>query len=260
MGAGCCGGCYVGKLQGKSNGLDTCDPVTGKSPTSPLFGCRCYTAGFDPSDPWAGTSAACRPDEYCNPSAGQTCSNVAPVVVPSTGSAVGDPHLQNVHGERFDLMAAGSHTLINIPRGELAEKALLRVQAEARRLGGHCTDMYFQVLNVTGSWAEAKKAGGYQYDSSQSEVEAPKWIAFGKVELKIARGSTDSGVLYLNVYAKHLGRTGFAVGGLLGEDDHMEAATPPPNCQKKISLKKISLKAQGGLPSSEGSVAVASSA
>jgi len=40
----------------------------------------------------------------------------------------------------------------------------------------------------------------------------------------------------------------------------MEAATPPPNCQKKISLKKMSLKAQGGPPSSEGSVAVASSA
>lgn len=220
------------------------------------MGCRCYFANWDPSDPWGGgtTSAACRPDEYCDV-AGQTCSNVAPVAVPSTGSAVGDPHLQNVYGERFDLVAAGSHTLINIPRGELAEKALLRVQAEARRLGGHCTDMYFQVLNVTGSWAEAKRAGGYHYDSTQSEVEAPKWIAFGKVELKIAHGRTDSGVLYLNVYAKHLGQTGFAVGGLLGEDDHGEAATPPPNCQKKMSLK-----AQGGLPGSEGSVAAATSA
>jgi hypothetical protein len=118
--------------------------------------------------------------------------------------------------------------------------------------------MYFQVLNVTGSWAEAKKAGGYHYDVSQSEVEAPKWIAFGEVELKIVRGRTNGGVLYFNVYVKHLGRTGFNVGGLLGEDDHMEAATPPPNCQKKMSLKAAS-HGQGG-PRSEGSVAVASSA
>ena len=28
-------------------------------------------------------------------------------------SAVGDPHLQNIHGERFDLMKAGKHVLIN---------------------------------------------------------------------------------------------------------------------------------------------------
>jgi len=173
-------------------------------------------------------------------------------------SAVGDPHLQNVHGERFDLMKAGKHVLIHIPRGTTSEHALLRVQADVRQLGGNCADMYFQELNVTGSWAEAQKAGGYHYDVSQSEVEAPKWIVFGKVELKIARGRTDGGVSYFNVYVKHLGRTGFAVGGLLGEDDHEEAATAAPNCQKKVSLKAAS-HGKGG-PRSEGSVAVASSA
>jgi len=73
-------------------------------------------------------------------------------------SAVGDPHLQNVHGERFDLMKPGKHVLINIPRGVGAEKSLLRVQADARHLGGVCADMYFQEVNVTGSWASAKKS------------------------------------------------------------------------------------------------------
>ena len=154
-------------------------------------------------------------------------------------SATGDPHLQNIHGERFDLMKEGKHVLISIPRGESAELTLLRVQADARRLGGRCTDMYFQELNVTGSWAEAKRTGGYHYDVSQSAVKTPQWVAFGKVELKVVHGRTDSGLHYLNMYAKHLGRVGFAVGGLLGEDDHEDVSTPGAECMNHVSLQKI---------------------
>merc|ERR1719188_1169010 len=135
-------------------------------------------------------------------------------------AATGDPHLQNVHGERFDLMKPGKHVLISIPRGKSGEDALLLVQADARRLGGTCADMYFQEVNVTGSWAEAKQAGGYLYSVSQSAVGTPEWVAFHTVELKIVHGRTQSGLQYLNLYVKHLGRAGFAVGGLLGEDDH----------------------------------------
>ena len=64
----------------------------------------------------------------------------------AASSAVGDPHLQNVHGERFDLMKPGKHLLIQIPR-KSSENTLLRVEAEARQLGGLCADMYFQDLN-----------------------------------------------------------------------------------------------------------------
>lgn len=159
----------------------------------------------------------------------------APPTAPSA-SATGDPHLQNVLGEHFDLMMEGNHILIDIPRH--AEHALLRVQADAHRVGSQCSDMYFQALNVTGSWADAKQAGGYHYSVSQSEVEAPEWITFGKVELKVVRGLTNSGVSYLNMYAKHLGRTGFAVGGLLGEADHTAESTPPAWCLKHVSLQK----------------------
>jgi hypothetical protein len=151
-------------------------------------------------------------------------------------AAVGDPHLQNVHGERFDLMKPGKHVLINIPRGVSAEKSLLRVQADARQLGGQCADMYFQELNVTGSWAEAKQVGGYHYSVSQRDVETPEWVAFGKVGLKVVHGRTDSGLSYLNVYVKHLGRAGYAVGGLLGEDDHEDVITPLEECAKRLSL------------------------
>jgi len=149
-------------------------------------------------------------------------------------AATGDPHLQNVHGERFDVMQPGRHVLIHIPRGEPA--ALLRVVAEASRLGQQCSDMYFQALNVTGAWAEAKRAGGYQYRSGGVVSETPEWIGFGKVELKVVHGRTEHGALYLNFYVRHLGQAGLAVGGLLGEDDHQDAETPPEECVQRISL------------------------
>jgi len=151
-------------------------------------------------------------------------------------AAVGDPHLQNVHGERFDLMKPGKHVLINIPRGVTAEKSLLQVRADARHLGGQCADMYFQEVNVTGSWAEAKQVGGYHYSVKHGDGETPEWVAFGKVGLKVVHGRTDGGLSYLNVYVKHLGRAGYAVGGLLGEDDHEDVINPPADCAKRMSL------------------------
>jgi len=170
-------------------------------------------------------------------------------------AAVGDPHLQNVHGERFDLMKPGKHVLINIPRGTSAEDALLRVQADARRLGGLCADMYFQQVNVTGSWAEANQARGYHYSVLQNVAKTSQWIAFGKIELKVVHGHTDSGLLYLNVYVKHLRRAGHAIGGLLGEDDHTNVMTPPAACTKHTSLSESEVS--GKNPSSASSVAMA---
>lgn len=87
------------------------------------------------------------------------CTLAAETPSSAPSSAVGDPHLQNVHGERFDLMKPGKHTLIQIPRSERAENTLLRVDALARKLGGQCDEIYFTDLNITGSWADAKQAG-----------------------------------------------------------------------------------------------------
>jgi hypothetical protein len=176
----------------------------------------------------------------------------------ASAAAVGDPHLQNIHGERFDLMKPGTHVLINIPRGVGAEKSLLRVQADARHLGGQCADMYFQEVNVTGSWAEAKQYGGYHYSAKHSDVETPKWVVFGKVGLKVVHGRTNGGLSYLNVYVRHLGRAGFAVGGLLGEDDHEDVITPSANCGKSMSLLETGegvRKTHSGLSVAEASLA-----
>eukprot|EP00959_Pyramimonas_sp_CCMP1952_P358426 7504776-Pyramimonas_sp.AAC.1 len=89
--------------------------------------------------------------------------------------------MENVHGERFDLMKPGKHVLINIPREARAESAMLRVGANAHRLGLSRAGMYFQELNITGLWAEAKHAGGFQYDSSSGVNQSAAWMIFGKV-------------------------------------------------------------------------------
>jgi hypothetical protein len=173
---------------------------------------------------------------------------------PAAPSATGDPHLQNVHGERFDLMKPGNHILINIPRGGSADAALLRVSAEARLVGGGCADMYFQRLNITGYWAEAKQSGGYAFVQGITDKETPKWMLFGKVDLKVVHGHTHTGIKYLNVYVRNLGRAGLPVGGLLGEDDHSEVTTPPEACRHKLQLQKspTDLKSRSGMADGRG--------
>jgi len=169
-----------------------------------------------------------------------------PAPTPDAAAAVGDPHLQNVHGERFDLMKQGKHIMLNIPRGMSPENSLLLVQADAVRLGEHCADLYFHHVNITGSWAEAKQVGGYQYIAAiQSATPTraatpPEWIAFGpvsrEVALKVVHGITESGLTYLNFFVKNLGRAGLAVGGLLGEDDHKDVSTPSSHCGRELTL------------------------
>jgi len=178
------------------------------------------------------------------PTPSPTPSPSMPSTAPSAGgaggaaAATGDPHLQNIHGERFDLMRPGRHVLINIPRRELAEKALLRVEADAQRIGGQCTDMYFQAVNVTGVWAgaSAKLAGGLRYNAQDASGKQAPWRRFGPVQLKIAHGRTRQGTKYLNLHVKGLGRAGFAVGGLLGEDDHSQEQVPPEECHHSMAM------------------------
>jgi hypothetical protein len=133
-------------------------------------------------------------------------------------------------------MKQGRHVLLNIPRFISPENALLRVEADARRLGGSCSDMYFEALNITGAWADVKRAGGYHFQAEGVGNETHEWIGFGKVDIKVVHGRTQQGALYLNFYVKHLGRAGLAVGGLLGEDDHSDAEKSPEECMQRISL------------------------
>jgi hypothetical protein len=149
--------------------------------------------------------------------------------------------LQNINGQRFDLMRPGKHVLLCIPRGADAPHIVLQVEAEVQRLGHGCGDMYFQHMNITGAWVEAKHAGTLQFHAGVigGEVELA-WMTFGPVDLKVVRGRNQLGIRYLNLYAKHLGLAKFKIGGLLGEDDHEYEATPAEDCVPKLDLQSSS--------------------
>lgn len=64
------------------------------------------------------------------------------------------------------------------------------------------------------------------------------WVRFGKVDLKVVNGTTREGTNYLNVFARHLGNAGFAVGGLLGIDSNADVTTPDKACSRTMTLSK----------------------
>jgi len=135
-------------------------------------------------------------------------------------------------------MQQGKHNLIKIPR-QRGKTSLLRVDAVADRLGGQCADIYFQELNITGKWADAKQNGGFRYRAQTPAEKSAKrahWIRLGPVQLKVAHGRTHKGVRYLNFYVKNLGHTGYVIGGLLGEDDHTKAEKAPNACLHLMAL------------------------
>jgi hypothetical protein len=172
-------------------------------------------------------------------------------------SATGDPHLQNIHSERFDLMQPGRHTLLLIPRGAGPASALLRVEAVAERMGPQCGEMYFQSLNMTGTWAEARQRGGLLFLAAELDLDTPKWMRLGRVDLKVVNAATRLGVPYLNIYVRNLAHAGFPVGGLLGEDDHTRAAARPADCGQ-IELMAEEEQEPGDESARVGSLAEAS--
>jgi len=132
-------------------------------------------------------------------------------------------------------MQQGKHNLIKIPR-KRGETTLLRVDAMAERMGGQCSDMYFQEVNVTGKWADAKQTGGFRYHAQGTGAKRALWQRLGPVHIKVAHGHTRKGIKYLNFYVKNLAHAGHVIGGLLGEDDHAKAEKPPDSCVRLMAL------------------------
>lgn len=155
----------------------------------------------------------------------------------SQAAASGDPHLMTMRGDRFDIMQAGTHMLLQIPRGAVAETSLLAAEARAERSSAACSDLYFKSLNLTGRWADELNSGGFRFFAGVPDARiGTGWLHIKQVDVKVRWGRTSEGVEYLNVFFRHLGMAGYPVGGLLGEDDHSQAATPDPYCAQILSL------------------------
>merc|ERR1719291_783056 len=182
------------------------------------------------------------------PSAQAAPTGIASATPAPTGSRVsasGDPHMVNVHGQRFDILRPGVHVLLQLPRGA-EHDVLLRVEAHATQLGGACADIYFQALNLTGRWVQESKGQntklrGIRYHANRpvNSGHGTNWMTFGKVELKVVWGHTKSGLEYLNMYARRLSKAGMPIGGLLGLDDHTAASTPSARCKRTMTLLSL---------------------
>mmetsp|Transcript_75233 Transcript_75233/g.196137 ORF Transcript_75233/g.196137 Transcript_75233/m.196137 type:complete len:205 (+) Transcript_75233:436-1050(+) len=137
---------------------------------------------------------------------GLAATTATTTATPAAASATGDPHLQNIYGERFNLMKPGKVVLVQIPRGKPGNRALLTVEADARQLGGSCADMYFQTVNVTGEWAEELRASGFIFTTQGARddeaVRRPIWMNMGPLKLKVVAGRTREGIRHLNFYRR----------------------------------------------------------
>jgi len=147
----------------------------------------------------------------------------------------GDPHLVNVHGQRFDLYQPGVHPLIRIPKA-VGRKTAFLVLARATHIGASCSDMYFTEVNMTGMWTRRHRAADLTWSAGAVERDHPKWNKFHGINVKVVRGHTLQGTAYLNVLVRGLNKANFGIGGLLGEDDHTAASTRNDDCRKLVSL------------------------
>jgi len=168
------------------------------------------------------------------------CSSGKPIASRVVKS-YGDPHMQNILGQKFDLVRPGDHTLVQIPKHRNAHETLLRVVAQVSREGDSCQDMYITRINVTGAWL---KKSGRRHLHFAAGVAQPKldskWLHIGPVDLKVAQGKTRDDTVYLNFFVRNLAKTSYPVGGLLGEDSHEIEATPTKNCRRSLSLLEVS--------------------
>jgi hypothetical protein len=147
--------------------------------------------------------------------------------------------MSNVLGHHFDVLQPGRHVLMHVPMWAKKGQTLLNVAANATRIGGACTDIYFTEIILDGRWVRSSKGQHGRGALAFTTAKAPKpsWMKFGPARIKIVRGRTSTGTVYLNIMARLKAvMRNHKIGGLLGEGDHTLAATPVKNCRKVINL------------------------
>jgi len=153
-----------------------------------------------------------------------------------TASAVGDPHMTSITGAKFDIVRPGNHTLIHIPRYSVQDENLIDVRVFVKHEGSTCLDMYIDSLHITGKWADDRQLGGLSFFSDKRIELSGNWLTLGGLELKVVHGTTSGGTKYLNFFVKHLSKVNLPVGGILGLDDHSQAAIREKNCKRILSV------------------------
>eukprot|EP00406_Dinophysis_acuminata_P079503 CAMPEP_0179255284 /NCGR_PEP_ID=MMETSP0797-20121207/23670_1 /TAXON_ID=47934 /ORGANISM="Dinophysis acuminata, Strain DAEP01" /LENGTH=354 /DNA_ID=CAMNT_0020963179 /DNA_START=77 /DNA_END=1141 /DNA_ORIENTATION=+ len=183
-----------------------------------------------------------------------------------SGSVVGDPHVENMGNERFEIRAAGLHKLVQIPRLYQSndEPLLLRVDANLTHLiEENCNGTFITNISIWGNWTGEF---GLMHISSGSNAphtpllvntQGPRdyferfhssKVTYADHRVSLVLGNTAFNIAkhYEGRYGKQKGylnfrvtglRKYFDVGGLLGYDSHADAEVPPPECVAKPAPK-----------------------
>jgi len=184
--------------------------------------------------------------------------------IAATVGAHGDPHIENIRGERFDIKRAGWHRLIQLPRVVSSKQtAQFRVDADIEPRLDICGEMYIRRLEFSGNLLpelDFTFGGGLLRGellvngTPVVEAHIPGLIvsSHGK-SAEVHAGGIVSYLTaarvgccypYLN-YKISLAQSSFQnpldVGGLLGQDAHSEVSSRPQHCDVE-SLKFGTIK------------------
>lgn len=181
-----------------------------------------------------------------------------------TLSGEGDPHLQNIHGEFFDVWKLGKIDLLRLPKSR-AHPAHLFVQgtiSKVRFADGHvdddCDGPVITAVHVSGNWLGNQKSVNVSLDINNTALKThqnhpySKLVVFNTkddrklkftvqdVELTVeAKGRYDR--QYLRFVAEHVTTFHGEVGGLLGSDDHSDESLRPDVCGEAPKHNRIGM-------------------
>lgn len=187
-----------------------------------------------------------------------------------SGSAVGDPHVTNVAGERFDIMRSGMHTLVEVPRDQRIPKKLL-VKGQIERYGSACSSMWITQMSISGSQLNTEyefftrgdhlyRVGNFSTDNIdafaaavqpaelsiklQNNAYRPNYGKYKIAEFTINAGPAKLFVVFVrrqgethyDFHAKNLGSLSAKtdIGGLMGIDDHTWATSSDGDCVRGL--------------------------
>jgi len=141
---------------------------------------------------------------------------------PDVASAVGDPHISTVSGEKYDLSKPGHVELMTIPAGASSEDALLKVTGETEQMGSRQADLWIRQVHVEGRWLDGDD---FSFKTGHAK--------FGEAQNYLARMSGGAWLSPLDLLKISDGKMSLALGNNNAPRDKWE----------KTSNQQISLKA-----------------
>lgn len=185
-----------------------------------------------------------------------------------TAGAVGDPHVTNIRGEKFNVFKTGHMEFLRVPFKSAYTDANLTLLGVVQDIVGtsdeceqqrYITSVFFggawmgdRKLNVSiqdGELAVRLGTSFARINSSDHEIPIGDLLhlhAHDKEQLQLRAGEMAIGVsaagnhngkhFFLNLEAKSLTALNTRIGGLLGEDSHDDVSAPPLGCLPKPKL------------------------